>query len=489
MLFNSLEFIFAFVPITLTAYILIRRVSVEFAISFLVLASLFFYSYWNPASLLLLTASILFNYGLYLFVIHRPFDGAREWAPTVGVVFNLALILYYKYAHFILGDVLNLRVAGFEVPVLPLAISFFTFQQISFLLDRSHDEGSPIGLRDYACYVTFFPQLIAGPIVRHNEFLPQLRSQLPSVELFTVGVALFSVGLAKKVIIADTLSAWVGKGYASVDKLVMGDAWLLALSYTYQLYFDFSGYSDMAIGLGMMFGFALPVNFNSPYKAASISDFWRRWHMTLSSFLRDYLYRPLGGNRRGALRTYLNLLITMLLGGLWHGAGWTFVIWGGVHGLALAANRFWSGLNIRTPMAIAWLITFFFVVNAWVIFRAPDLRTALQIYSVAYGMSGTVSMGAWGQAANEILALRGDGSSYFPSGNGILPSTAAFAAPILLFAVLVLPNSMRIAELVAASEVGWKSLLAAVGCGVALTLAVKRLMEVGAPTEFLYFQF
>lgn len=401
MLFNSYVFL-AFLGVCLGTYLLLLKLDFRLAKGWLVAASLFFYGWWEVSYVVLLLASIAVNYGAGLQIAkwrHRP--QARRAALTAGVLFNLGLLGYYKYAGFLTEAVNQAAGTGFPVPhiMLPLAISFFTFQQIAFLVDASRGETESYRLLDYLLFVTFFPQLIAGPIVHHKEMLPQFtKEQRRLARNIAIGLTIFSIGLFKKVVLADEIAPYADAVFNAAEGGYVPsarEAWIAALAYTLQIYFDFSGYSDMAVGLARLFGIRLPVNFFSPYRAVNIIEFWRRWHITLSRFLRDYLYIPLGGNRRGDVRRYTNLLITMLLGGLWHGAGWTFVIWGGLHGLYLIANHGWQALtggkkSLSLPALWAGrLLTLFFVVIAWIFFRATSLDSALAVLAAASGMGGT----------------------------------------------------------------------------------------------------
>jgi D-alanyl-lipoteichoic acid acyltransferase DltB (MBOAT superfamily) len=409
MLFNSYLFIFLFLPVTLLIYFRLGVAGqVRAAIAWLVGASLFFYAWWNPVYLGLLLASLIFNYGFGTMLAgarDRPL-AARQLLLTAGVAANLAVLSYFKYANFFL-DSLNLLTGAqieFVRVILPLGISFITFQKIAYLVDAHRGETRDYNFLHFCLFVTFFPQLIAGPIVHHREVIPQFgepRIFRPSAENLSVGFTLFAFGLFKKVMIADNLALHatpVFNAAAHGTPLTLLEAWSGALAYTLQLYFDFSGYSDMAIGLARLFGVRLPINFFSPYKAVNIIDFWRRWHITLSRFLRDYLYIALGGNRQGAARRYLNLLITMLLGGLWHGAGWTFVFWGGLHGLYLIINHAWQALRraagfdpghgTRAGRALARVITFVAVVVSWVFFRAENFDAALAMLGGMAGLNG-----------------------------------------------------------------------------------------------------
>nr|WP_236613301.1 MBOAT family O-acyltransferase [Chrysiogenes arsenatis] len=302
---------------------------------------------------------------------------------------------YFKYTDFLLENFNGIFDADIPLPhiVLPLAISFFTFQQIAYLVDSYQGQTKEYNLLTYMLFVTFFPQLIAGPIVHHKEMMPQFASRWNLVKNYrniALGLFVFSMGLFKKVVIADTFAVWATAGFDTATTLNFFSAWATSLSYTFQLYFDFSGYTDMAIGAALLFNIKLPMNFNSPYKACDIQDFWRRWHMTLSRFLRDYLYIPLGGNRVGKYRNYLNLFAVFLLGGIWHGAGWTFVAWGALHGIALIIHRIWQEAGLRMNQYLAWFITFNFVNIAWVFFRAREWEDAFKVLRGMVGLDGVM---------------------------------------------------------------------------------------------------
>ena len=409
MLFNSFPFILGFLPVTLVGFFALGRRHPAAAAAWLTSSSIFFYGWWNPRYVALLIASVLFNYVLGL-LITRPSaqgrPGRREQWLAFAVAANLALLGYYKYANFFLDSAGALVGSSSHLGeiILPLGISFFTFTQISFLVDTYRGDAREYNLIHYALFVTYFPHLIAGPILHHQEMMPQFERRGTyrlDLENLAVGLTIFSLGLFKKVVIADTagiFSTPIFEAAAGGASPSFPAAWGAALAYTFQLYFDFSGYSDMAIGLSRMFGIDLPLNFNSPYKATSIIDFWRRWHMTLSRFLRDYLYFPLGGGRAGPAWRYVNLTIAMLLGGLWHGAGWTFVVWGGIHGLYLIVNHAWRALKRRLgydPAAPTWAggyvartLTFLAVVVGWVFFRASSLDAARRILEGMAAMHG-----------------------------------------------------------------------------------------------------
>lgn len=407
MLFNSYIFILLFLPVTFAGYHILRKFcAYEASIKFLVFASVFFYGWWNYRYVILIIISIILNFFIGL-AISRRTDSTRKSLLIFGIALNLAALGYFKYFNFFVENWNTLT--GAEAPLfaiaLPLAISFFTFQQIAYLCDVYTGNAKEYRFIHYCLFVTFFPQLIAGPIVHHREMLPQfLRTVsfekfLPTVAM---GLTIFSIGLIKKSVFADGIAAYSTPLF---DAALAGatisffEGWFAALSYTLQLYFDFSGYSDMAIGAALLFGIRLPLNFNSPYKSLNIIEFWRRWHITLSRFLRDYLYIPIGGNRGGANRRYANLLTTMLLGGLWHGAGWTFVAWGLLHGFYLIINHGWQklvlllGFNGRSSLLtrfLSWLITFLAVVVGWVFFRAETFSAALAVLSGMLGLNGII---------------------------------------------------------------------------------------------------
>jgi alginate O-acetyltransferase complex protein AlgI len=392
MLFNSYPFIFVFLPIALAGYFWLGRSSNLAPVWWLALASLVFYSVGNWQFVPLLAASVAFNYFIgWLLIEKRLRSIARFAVLTAGVAGDLVVLGTFKYAGFFAANLNAMFSTGFIVDILlPVGISFYTFTQIAFLVDAYRGHVARYALPHYALFVTYFPHLIAGPILHHKDMIPQFESEKskhPDPHLILCGLIIFAIGLFKKTCLADGIQPLVapafGANYPSFDQ-----AWIGALAYTFQLYFDFSGYSDMAIGISLMFGIFLPLNFNSPYKATSIIEFWRRWHMTLSQFLRDYLYIPLGGNRHGRTLRYVNLMITMLLGGLWHGAAWTFVVWGALHGAYLCVNHAWSNYGpavaprfARPANAAAFVLTFVSVVVAWVFFRADSISSATFVLS------------------------------------------------------------------------------------------------------------
>jgi len=405
MLFNSYEFLFAFFPAAIAAYHLLGR-GQDGRAAVLLVASLVFYASWDWRFLALLVASILANYALGIQLRRSMQAGRHGFADAIlaaGVTLNLLVLGVFKYAGFVVAN-LN-ALAGTDLVlariILPLGISFFTFEQVGFLIDLRRGHAYRLNLLRYAVFVTFFPRLVAGPILRYGEIVPQLEGTGRATGLaadLAVGLSIFAIGLAKKALLADGISPFVATHFNAADgqQLDLFMAWGGALAYTCQLYFDFSGYSDMAIGAARCFGIRFPQNFNSPYKSASIVEFWRRWHMTLSRFLRDYLYISLGGNRRGKVRRYVNLLVTMMLGGLWHGANWTFLAWGALHGVYLMVNHAWDATagRIRAVAAFrasragrvfGYVITFLAVVVAWVFFRAPSFHAG---WAMLGGMAG-----------------------------------------------------------------------------------------------------
>ena len=382
-----------------------------------------------------------------------------------GIVANLSLLGYFKYADFFIENfniVAQTNINLFNL-LLPLAISFFTFQQIAYLVDSYRQETKEYDFLNYALFVTFFPQLIAGPIVHHSEMMPQFANKWNAVKKYrniALGLFIFSIGLFKKVVIADTFAVWATAGFDTATTLNLFEAWATSLSYTFQLYFDFSGYTDMAIGIALLFNIKLPINFNSPYKARNIQDFWRRWHITLSRFLRDYVYIPLGGNKISSFRTYSNLLATFVIGGLWHGAGWTFIFWGFLHGMALVIHRAWSNLGFKMWTWLAWLITFSFVNITWVFFRAKEWDDAIRILSSMFSLD------------NVVIALSLENIS------GDLFTILWIIAGFIL--VLFFKNTVEKAKEL---KINYKTLFFTLFCLLAALLSVNKV------SEFLYFNF
>ena len=410
MLFNSYEFIFLFFPVVFAGMFWIGRFSHRMAALWLGFSSLVFYGAWDSGFVLLLITSICFNYSSGYLIGHRVSLRQQTLAKSTlafAIIANLLLLGYFKYSNFFIDSAnqfLGAQIGTLDI-ILPLGISFFTFTQIAYLVDVYRCIAREYKFIHYLLFVTYFPHLIAGPIIHHKQMIPQFgHSETFKINLdnVAVGLSIFILGLAKKVLIADNIAVYATPVFTSADAghtIMFFEAWTGALAYTLQLDFDFSAYCDMAIGLSLMLNVRLPMNFNSPYKATNIIDFWRRWHMTLSAFLRDYLYIPLGGNRKGSTRRYLNLIATMLLGGLWHGAGWTFVLWGGLHGLYLIINHGWREMKSRMgwndggqfAKLSSLLLTFLAVVVAWVFFRAETFTGAWHILA---GMIRTLSLKA-----------------------------------------------------------------------------------------------
>jgi D-alanyl-lipoteichoic acid acyltransferase DltB (MBOAT superfamily) len=534
MLFNSNAFLFAFLPTVLVGFLLISRAfSVSYAQLWLGAVSIIFYGWTNWRFVPLLLFSVTVNY-----FVGRTLSKRRTLgSPTstilgLGIAFDLLLLGYFKYAGFLDANVQALtgETLGLMGVVLPIGISFYTFTQIAFLVDAAKGDAAEYDFKRYVLFVTFFPHLIAGPILHHKEMMPQFARLVPkgqTLENLSVGLVLLAIGLAKKCLIADPLGSFASPIFARADageELHFFIAWAGVLAYTFQIYFDFSGYSEMAIGLARMFGVKFPANFNSPYRASSIIDFWRRWHMTLSRFLRDYVYVPLGGNRKGALRRYVNLMAVMLVGGLWHGASWTFVLWGGLHGLYLLINHAWNSAcdtrllpasAVRAVGHASWALTFFAVTIAWVTFRAESLDGAFRLYQAMFlfdGVSLPVEAERFARAilpetwASGILFFAENSRQQFYLGLTWIVVSAAIA--------FLMPNALQITASAepttdfAAVSASWpktaqRPVLAAfsrnlprlalgtsgaIACGMLLFLAV-RTINAAVETEFLYFQF
>ncbi len=501
MVFSSLEFIYLFLPPVLVGFFCLRALRLETAIIWwLIVASLVFYMCWSPKHLILLLMSVGFNY-----LVHLYLEKYKSKAVlALGIMANLLMLGVFKYADFFIGNFK--AITGIQADelglVLPLAISFYTFQQISFLRDTYQEKLVDCDFKRYVLFVTFFPQLIAGPIVMQKDTIPQFKlsnfCNRYATNLMT-GATLFAIGLFKKIVLADGIAPVANAVFTMADQgtsMPMEAAWLGALAYTFQIYFDFSGYCDMALGLALMFGIRLPINFNSPYRALSIVEFWRCWHITLSRFLRDYLYIPLGGNKSGMLGTKGNLIITMLLGGLWHGAGWNFIIWGGLHGGYLMINHAWSGSRFgqNTRVLIhpylyacsAWLVTMIAVVFAWVFFRAETFTGATLMIQSMFGITEYIGIATW----QEIV----------PASGLIL-----YQLLLMLLVVVLLPNSIEFTSkyrpvLNSAKELGrplfglfqfkwapkpvWAFAITAIALG-----SIIQVYRLNNLTEFIYFNF
>ena len=486
MLFNSYEYIFLFLPLVffLYFYLLKKRLIVS-AKGLLVFASLFFYSWWNIIYLPLILASMVFNYviGNSLNDERHRVKVSRKSLLAVGVIANLSFLAYFKYADFFIDNFNSAfgSSVGLLHLVLPLAISFFTFQQIAYLVDSYRRETKEYDFLNYAIFVTFFPQLIAGPIVHHAEMMPQFASRWNLVRNYkniALGLFIFCIGLFKKVVIADTFAQWATPGFDEAESLNLFSAWATSLSYTFQLYFDFSGYTDMAVGAALLFNIRLPINFNSPYKAENIRDFWRRWHITLSRFLRDYVYIPLGGNREGEFRTYNNLLITFILGGLWHGAGWTFVFWGFLHGVALVVHRAWSSLGFAMNSVLAWLLTFNFVNFAWVFFRAEEWGDALKVLRGMIGMNGLMLPEKYAEKLEFLSALGVEFGTVYAEIGGKSKTTGHIIVALII--VLYFKNSVELSK---SFTPNYRNFV------FALAMFATAVSQMSVVSEFLYFNF
>jgi len=497
MLFNSYQFVFVFLPVTLIVFFLLGRANRVWAAGWLALASIVFYGYWSVKYIPLLLGSVIFNYLCGRALSRRARTPRGRPLLVAAITADLILLGFYKYADFFVTSVND--IAGAQLPtltiVLPIGISFFTFTQIAFLVDAYRGIAREYSFTHYLLFATYFPHLIAGPILHHAEIMPQFESPAPyrfSSRSFAMGVTIFTIGLAKKVLVADHFGFAASRVFDAAQagvSIPLTAAWVGVFSYSFQLYFDFSGYTDMAIGISRLFGVDLPINFYSPYKSASIIEFWQRWHMTLSRFLRDYLYIPLGGNRNGKFRRYLNLMLTMLLGGLWHGANYTFVLWGGLHGMYLLVNHAWRSFPIRarnvdaapairgaSAMIASRVATFLCVSVAWVFFRANDLGTAHNLLRGMFGMSG-LTVHTRAGATQQLLAR----------------SLPEFAAVFLAAGVLVwaMPNTRQITDRLEraldnpAAERFYLRIVPATA-GVVLALAVLEMRHI---SSFLYFQF
>ena len=484
MLFNSFEYIFLFLPAVFFLYFLLNRVRYATAAKlFLIGASLFFYSWWDLSYLYIILLSVFFNFAVGSLISRDTLfsDRTKKVLLIAGVAANLAMLGYFKYSDFFLENINH--ALGTSYPLLhlalPLGISFFTFQQITYLVDSYKGQTEEYSFLNYMLFVTFFPQLIAGPIVHHKEMLPQFAKKwnwVANRKNIAMGLFIFSIGLFKKVMIADRFAVWANRGFDTAETLNMLEAWVTSLSYTFQLYFDFSGYTDMAIGAALLFNIRLPINFNSPYKARNIREFWRRWHITLTRFLKDYLYIPLGGNRGGVLRTYINIFIVFFLAGIWHGAGWTFIFWGILHGIALIVHRIWSGFAIRMPLVLAWFLTFNFVNVAWVFFRAKNFDDALKVLEGMF-FGKIVLPAALSQKLGFLKVAGIEFGSYLGNlhvGMSVFAYlTAAFA--VVLFA----KNSTQLMD----SKIGYAKTVYASLLFLAGALSLNRV------SEFIYFNF
>lgn len=464
MIFSSSVFILLFMPIVFFGYFFLNKIRlISGGKIWLTVASFVFYGYWSISYIPLLVISILFNF--LIGGLASPFtkkiklsEIQRKWLLIVGIVGNLLLLGYFKYANFFIDNVNNLTGSEFHLThiILPLGISFYTFTQIAFIVDSYQGKAKEYDLINYFLFVTYFPHLIAGPILHHTEMMSQFKSRWTwcvRYRYILMGLFIFSIGLFKKIMIADTFAIWADAGFAPGVQHHFFSAWSTSLSYTFQLYFDFSGYCDMAIGASLLFNVWLPLNFNSPYKSLDIQDFWRRWHITLGRYLRDYIYIPLGGNRSGKYRLYINLFLTFLLGGLWHGASWMFVMWGALHGGALIIHRLWGNMGFALPKAAAWLVTFLFVNVTWVFFRATSMDDAWRILLAMIDFNSITDLTAldiptaqyaWGGVLIDYFNL------YLPAG--LTAYILSFAMIVIALAICTQRNAF---QLTTQGRIGW----------------------------------
>ena len=497
MLFHSFEYIFLFLPVTFATYFFLagRRLP-RTATGFLALASLVFYGWWNWIYLPLIAASIVFNFAVGRFLNNPHPPAARKAAVAAGVAADLCVLGFFKYTDFLIGNVnavLHTRFPMLHI-LLPLGISFFTFQKIAYLVDCYRNKAKEYSFTNYALFVLYFPQLIAGPIVHHSEVMPQFadpENKAINTRNVACGLFVFAIGLFKKVVLADTFAVWATNGFDNAATLNFIEAWCASFSYTFQLYFDFSGYSDMAIGAALLFNIRLPANFNSPYQALTIEDFWKRWHITLGRFMRDYVYAsiktllrtvlPASGLRMRSAQTHFNLLATFLLVGLWHGAGWTFVVWGLLHGAAMSVHRAWRNMGLGMSRWLAWLITFNFFNVSLVFFRAREWKDAGKVLKGMAGLTQFVLPESWSAAlgflspygvrfGSWMIDIRGDGT-----------------VPILLLlatgGVLALKNSGRLQQ---EFRPGFRKFLFVVAL-FTTAFFFKLYLKIGH--EFIYFNF
>ena len=477
MLFNSFEFIYVFLPITAMGYFLLGKYNSVVAKLWLLGASLFFYSWWNINYLPLLVASITINYtvGRQVHVSSRWSQALKKTFLIAGILFNVGLLCYYKYYDFFISisnaamgtqfSLLNL--------VLPLAISFFTFQQIAYLVDSYSGKVDELNWLNYAVFVSFFPQLIVGPICHHKEIIPQFMNKenhAVNVNNVGLGISIFVAGLFKKLVIADYLAVWVDFTYNNIATVDQWVAWIGIFAYTVQIYFDFSGYSDMAIGAALIFNIHLPINFNSPLKATSLAETWRRWHITLGRFVNHYVYIPLGGSKRSSFITYRNLFISFVVVGVWHGAGWTFVSYGVAHGAAIALHRMWRDAGLKMPAWLGWFTMFSFWSLTGVLFRAPDMDTVWIFCEQLFSIEGWVPLNAVHIKQMMILSA-------------------------LLFIVWVMPNTMEIFDRdhTKQKRMAWQwrsNVKWGVAMGfVAIAIITNSILNTDPLREFVYYQF
>jgi alginate O-acetyltransferase complex protein AlgI len=488
MLFNSYTYIFLFLPASLIVYFILNGRRRTFGAKvWLLLASLVFYGWWNPVYTPLILGSIAFNYAMGTLISRYRERGRRKLCTSllaVGLAGNLVLLGYFKYTDFFIANLNALTHS--TVPllgiVLPLGISFFTFTQIAYLVDTKTGRAKEYGAVNYGLFVTFFPHLLAGPIIHHREIMPQfdrLKNKVVDYRNVAEGLYLFFLGLFKKVVIADTFAIWANYGFDTAGQLTLVQAWAASLCYTLQLYYDFSGYTDIALGSSLMFNVRLPINFNSPYRSLDIQEFWRRWHITLGRFMRDYIYIPLGGSKLSEVRTLLNVMITFFLVGLWHGAGWTFVFWGLLHGTAMVVHRIWQKLGLAMPRWLAWFLTFNFINMAWVFFRARNFDDALKVLKGMAGMSGISAVQRSGIALTQA-------KGGIPIIDALFEGTGSNGTLVLGMLLLFFPLSFIFRnsnELAAGFKPSTVQLI------FLSLIAFVSVLFLGSYSEFLYFRF
>ena len=480
MLFNSYEFIFFFLPSVFVIYFALQYAGQSrLAKGSLVLASLFFYSWWNVSYLPLILMSVVVNYTVGTYLSKSEHMKSRRVILTLGIVFNVFLLGYYKYTDFLISTINTVALENFPLLriALPLAISFFTFQQIAYLVDSFRYETKGYRFDEYMLFVVFFPQLIAGPIVHHKEVMGQFHNENSRMNAknISLGLYIFGIGLFKKVMIADTFAVWANDGYRNAFDLNLVEAWIASLSYTFQLYFDFSGYADMAVGAALLFNIRLPINFNSPYKALNIQDFWRRWHMTLSRFLTGYIYIPLGGSRISSARTYINIMIIFMISGFWHGAGWTFVFWGFMHGVASVSYRWWNRRGYSMPTWLAWIVTFQFVNAAWVFFRAESFPQAIAILKSMVGMGDIELPTRVARVLEPVFNV-----NLLPDGPMLYTYPSVLLIVVGLLIVTLRKNSFEMLDQFKPTNVNMLFIV---------TIAIVSILQLGKVSEFLYFNF
>lgn len=485
MLFNSYAYILFFLPTVAIGYFILNRKKLPKAgNAWLSLASIFFYGWWNFIYVPLLLGSICFNFlvGKALTKPKRN-DKQKKYLLILGLLGNLGLLGFFKYYDFFIGNINELAGTSFSLMhlILPLGISFFTFTQIAFLVDAKRGMAKEYNLVNYSLFVTFFPHLLAGPILHHREMMPQfdnLRNKFINPQNISLGIFLFTLGLAKKILIADELAFYTNAGFDTGATLTFLEAWSSATAYGLQIYFDFSGYTDMALGSSLIFNIHLPENFNSPLKSLNFQEFWQRWHMTLGRFLRDYVYFPLGGSRAGELNVYRNLMLTFIICGIWHGAGWTYFWFGFVHGLGLCINRFWKKYGRPLPALLAWPLTIFFYFLSVVIIRSTDVSSAIaHIKAMLEPWNLKIPKG-WAHL-KAIFPWAEDTGTIMDSIPGALDKWLVLTI-LGLAGCLLLPNSNQLV----------KRFKPSVWIALALTaLGVYCLINLNKTTQFLYFQF